>query len=354
MPRLLIVKTSSLGDIVQTFPVLSYLKARDISVEIDWVVERPFADLVKAHPHVSRVITIDSKNWRKRPFSCWSDFKSSIQNLRQYRYDLVFDLQGNTKSALFTKLARAPIKVGLAPPALPEWPNRLVTTHRYLPEEGLSIREEYLNIVSQYFQENAPRFSDRIQLKLTPEQAEILQQLSQQLPQNTKLRLLVCPGSAWANKQMEEKALSALLQALYHEFPLAVFYFAWGNPLEHELAKRLSLSCSDRGLVLPKLSLPVLQNFMGLVDCILAMDSLPLHLAATSGTATFSVFGASAAAKYAPKGEQHLAIQGNCPYKRTFEKRCPILRTCSTGACIRSLTADHLLESIKNHLKEVL
>ena len=81
---------------------------------------------------------------------------------------------------------------------------------------------------------------------------------------------------------------------------------------------------------------------MASVDMVIAMDSLPLHLAGTTETPTFSIFGASSANKYKPKGKKHLAFQGTCPYKRTFERRCPVLRTCSTGACIRDLHGEEL------------
>ena len=72
------------------------------------------------------------------------------------------------------------------------------------------------------------------------------------------------------------------------------------------------------------------------------MDSLPLHLAGTSGTATFSVFGASSAQKYKPLGIAHQAVQGVCPYGKVFERRCPVLRTCPTGLCIKSILGDDL------------
>ncbi len=353
MQRLLIVKTSSLGDIVQTFPVLSYLKAKFPTSEIDWVVEKPFADLVQANPLVSNVITIDSKSWRKKPFSSWKEIWSSRRHLKQWPYDLLFDLQGNIKSAIATKIARAPVKVGFAPPALPEWPNRLVTTHRYLPS-GNSIREEYLSIASQHLSDQAPKFSEKINLRLNSEQQHLFDQINQQVIIQGMPRLLICPGSAWVNKQLTEQVLVSLLDALQREFPLAFLYLAWGSQPEYDLVQRLSAKLSERQIILPKLPLPVLQNVMSQMDCIIAMDSLPLHLAATSGTATFSVFGASSAAKYAPKGALHQAFQGTCPYGRTFEKRCPILRTCPTGACIRDLSAEKLFECLKSHLETLL
>jgi len=65
MMRILVVKTSSLGDIIQAFPVLDYLKQCQPSCEIDWVVEHPFAELVSSHPLIHQAIVIETKKWRK-------------------------------------------------------------------------------------------------------------------------------------------------------------------------------------------------------------------------------------------------------------------------------------------------
>ncbi len=101
--------------------------------------------------------------------------------------------------------------------------------------------------------------------------------------------------------------------------------------------------------VLPLLSLSLLQNWMRSMDLVIAMDSLPLHLAAEANVPTFSVFGPSFAAKYSPMGSKHVSIQGVCPYGQVFAKRCSILRTCKTGACMKNITAEQLFSEIHVH-----
>jgi heptosyltransferase-1 len=96
--------------------------------------------------------------------------------------------------------------------------------------------------------------------------------------------------------------------------------------------------------ILDRLPLPVLQNFMAAVDLVIAMDSLPLHLAATTSTATYGFFGPSLGLKYQPQGPQHHAFQGCCPYGQIFAKRCPALRTCPTGACLREANGEQLFK----------
>jgi heptosyltransferase-1 len=67
--KILLIKTSSLGDIIHAFPTLSFLRQKFPDAKIDWVVEKPFAELVKAHPFVNDVLTVDTKGWRKNLIS---------------------------------------------------------------------------------------------------------------------------------------------------------------------------------------------------------------------------------------------------------------------------------------------
>ena len=144
--RFLIVKTSSLGDIVQSFGLLAYLKNKFPSASIDWVVERRCAELLKRHPFVDRVIEIDSKT--RNPAAFWQ----SIKQLRLNHYDTVFDVQGNIKSGLVLFFARAKEKVGFKKVA--EWPNLLFTSKKIALKQECSIRQDYLNLAKVYFNDS--------------------------------------------------------------------------------------------------------------------------------------------------------------------------------------------------------
>lgn len=344
--KVLIVKTSSLGDIVHAFSALGLLKKIVSHAEIDWVVEEPSKGLLMTHPDVRRVITINTKTWRKSLLSsdtrkAFSAFKHELQ---QENYDLVIDLQGNSKSGLITWLAKSPVKIGFGRRSVPEWPNLLATNHRYEPIAGQDIRSDYQQLIRAHFGYQEPYEYPGVQLALNEvEQAQLVEiaaNFQQSLP-----KVLVCPGSNWKNKQLTDETLEELLIRLQQHSPSQIL-FVWGSPEEKALAHALSQKIPS-SQVLEKMSLPLLQNVMEAVDLVIAMDSLALHLAATTSTATFSIFGPSLAAKYKPPGKQHIAYQGSCPYNKQFDKRCPILRTCSTGACMRALDTDKLFAALK-------
>lgn len=346
MKKFLIVKTSSLGDIIHVYPVVDYLKTRFPNCQIDWVVEKRFADLVSTHPEISKTFCIDTHGWRKSPFSPHT-FKEifCLRNaLQATEYDCVFDLQGNTKSAIFTFLARSLHKVGFASPAVFEWPNLLVTNQRYTPPKGLNARQEYLYLVKSFFKDTAEFHERSILLTISQEEKERIKFI---LEGKKRPVVIVCAGSAWTNKQMTEDALFTLLAGVQAEIHCQ-FLLTWGSQSEMEAAQRLEKRFPQSAFLIERLPLPTLQNLMNQVDLILAMDSLPLHLAGTTKTSTFSIFGASKSNKFKPEGANHKAYQGQCPYGRTFERRCPILRSCPTGACIRALSGHEVLIHFTN------
>lgn len=344
--RILIIKTSSLGDIIHAFPVISFLHQEFPQAKIDWIVEKNFADMLKAHPLIDKVLEIDTKSWRKGlfKFQTWRNILQFRRDLQEKTYDAVIDLQGNSKSAFSTFLALSANKIGFGFKTVHEWPNLFVTHHRLNPPLHLNVRDENLYLVQHYFQRFSAIENEKVVLKLNEEQQKLLEETWSRIGNQRGQKILVCPGSAWKNKQLSFESLQLFLSKLHHHWEDLNLILVWGTADELALAQKLEQTLPSRTTILDRVSLPVLQNLMSHMDLVIAMDSLPLHLAGTSGTPTFSVFGASSAEKYKPLGPSHQAIQGSCPYGRNFERRCPVLRSCSTGACIRTLSGETLFK----------
>lgn len=306
--NLLILKTSSLGDIVQARESLPLIPK---GIEVDWVVEKPFQDLVEGRVH--KTYPIETKKWRKNPFKWFSEIKCFIQELRQTHYDFIIDLQGNFKSSLILAFAKGTKKVGFGKSSVPEKINLLFTSVQYDPPLNQNIRNDYLFLLKQTL-----NFEGEISY---PKKTEIFK------------NVLVCPGSAWKNKQLSNEDLLFFLQA-FQEVSSCTFHFLWGNPQEKESAEKLAGKFSSQ--LIPRLSLKELEAFVATMDLVIAMDSFPLHLAGSLGIPTMGFFGPSSSSKYNPLGPQARIYQGPCPYGRTFPKRCPLLRTCPTGACLKN------------------
>jgi heptosyltransferase I len=351
--RALIVKTSALGDVVQTFPVVEYLKSRQHVDHIGWVVEKKASSLVHANPLVDTVIEIDTSSLRSLfpRFEMLRECHRQRAGIRQSRWDVVFDLQANIKSGYATWCARSPIKVGYGRHSAAEWPNILATSERADPPLGLSIREEYLYIVQHHFHDTAPFESGAVELRLSETQERALAAETSRWPASAPV-WFISVGSTWPNKMCRTQSLLDLLRLCTCKYS-PYFVFIAGNGEELREVGTLAQEFSSISHVLYRPDLPLLQRAMNHASAVLAVDSIILHLAATTKTPTFGFFGPSSAMKYAPRGSRHGFFQSSCPSNTAFEKRCPLLRTCQTGQCLKGAAPEEMFSSIEQWQSKV-
>jgi heptosyltransferase I len=318
-PSILIIKTSALGDIAQALPVADYLKERFPRARIDWMVEKPWAELVALHPAVDELQVVDTKRWRKEIWKCRGEMRDFVRKLRSHPYDMLFDLQGNVKSGLLTAMSNAKEKIGFGRRTVAEWPNLLATERRYDPPAGLSMTRHYLALVQNHFHDTS-YFS--------------LKELPASQPLRSKKRLVVAFGSRWENKRLKQEELAALLKEIAGKIDLEIVLI-WKEEEERLFAEGLEREISVKAL--GNLTLAQLYETIAQAAGLLTVDSAALHLAALAKTPAFALFGPSESALYLPEGPGYDALQGHCPYDLLFEKRCPKLRTCATGACLKQL-----------------
>lgn len=342
MKKILIIKTSAIGDVIQTFPVVEYLRNRFPDSQIDWVVEKSCASLLTAHPYVNKVLIVDTKKWRKNISrkEVQKEIKFFFTNLRDNKYDFLFDLQGNTKSALITFSAKSKEKIGFGLRSVPEVLNVLATNIRYNISKEINVRHRYLQVVQKFLKDEEKEFipskvilkifeKDEIKLK------EVLHGLADPI-------YMICFGSKWRNKQLSDETLIAYLKKLEQKKNPS-YIFIYGNEEEEIVAKRLESIFPSRSKAVGKLSLPLWQALMAKVSLVIAMDSAALHLCGTTSTPSFSFFGPSKSHIYKPLGDHHRSFQGVCPYNKKFVHRCSNLRSCSTGACMRDLNINEII-----------
>jgi heptosyltransferase-1 len=105
--RILIVKLSALGDVAHALPVIDFLARAVPGAQVDWAVDRRFAGLLEGNPGLRRVVSLDLKRW-KREWSTMAarrEASAAVRLLREGMYDVAFDLQGNAKSGVVTRLS---------------------------------------------------------------------------------------------------------------------------------------------------------------------------------------------------------------------------------------------------------
>ncbi|MDX1632635.1 MAG: glycosyltransferase family 9 protein, partial [Thermoanaerobaculia bacterium] len=113
-PRILLIRTSALGDVVHCLPTLGALAAHRPEASLAWVVEDPFAPILENHPALDRLIRVRLRRWRKRPFRPRT-FRSIGRFLREmwdFRPDVALDLMGNHKAGVIARLSGARWRIG--------------------------------------------------------------------------------------------------------------------------------------------------------------------------------------------------------------------------------------------------
>lgn len=340
--NILIVKTSAIGDIVQSFAVLEYLKEKFSDAQIDWVVSKNNSALVSSHPLVRNAICFDLKA---------GSIVKSIKNLRSRSYDVVFDLQGNSKSGLITLLSKGKNKVGYGPKSVCEWPNLLSTDFQYEIPKKINIRLKYLKLIQSYFLKKASFPIKKTVLRISDEEKEQIEKIlknkllkSSDLSQKT--RILIAPCSKWKNKELPLSILIDFMTLINKELNVA-FLLVWGDQNERDICLKIFKNF-ENSLILDRLPLPALQNLIKEIDLVIAMDSSVLHLSGSVGTPSFSFFGPTDPEVYKPIGNQHLAFQGKCDFQKTFSSRCPYLRTCQKPRCIKDFDPEKIFNLFIN------
>lgn len=355
MLSVLIVKSSSLGDIVHSFPLLSLFFQQEGEFTVDWVAESTAFPLLSRHPFLRKLFLIDTAKWRAawHAPSTWKEIRKVRRELRKEEYDLLFDLQGNGKSALITSQVRARSKVGWSWHALQEKYGYLSTTHRYTPR-GKNVRKQLLSLATQHLKrEEVDSLPPLPPLSLSEREREQRDEwIRHPLMHPSRLRIFITAHSGSPNKELRGDIwITFLKKVLLFEEKRGrkvSFFFPWNGERECNQAFFWHRHFPHHSWVLPHLSPSVLQALFREADLVIGVDSFLLHLAGTTQTPTYALFGPSSAGKYAPlqAGGRARHIQGKCPYGVNFTDRCPFLKSCPTAACIKDLSAEELFDSL--------
>ncbi len=220
-----------------------------------------------------------------------------------------------------------------------EWPNILATHVRFTILKKGNIRDQYIQLVDRALGLSKKKQSfgmNRVRFLIPSDQKEYVKSLLQKKELKHRYRMMICPGSKWKNKQIPKEILSSFLHQIQEKYDVS-FLWIWGSPEEKAYCEQMKEPLSLCSVLVDRLDLSSLQYLMNEVDLIVAVDSSALHLCGTTSTPSFSIFGPTVPEIFKPPGSLHHAFWGTCPYNLSFDKTCPVLRSCSTGACIANI-----------------
>lgn len=277
--RVLVVKMSSLGDVIHTLPALTDAAKAIPGIKFDWVVEEAFAEIPAWHPAVERVIPIALRRWRKTPWSSfggpqWKKFRSELG--RQH-YDAVIDSQGLLKSAVISRMVRAP-RFGMDKNSVRERLAALFYHHKIAVPRDMHAVERIRLLFARVLAYDLPAEKGDYGVRAT------LKAGADKLPAS----LLFFHGTARAEKLWpEEKWIELARRLAQRDFNV---WLPWGSALEKERALRIAEHCPN-AQVLPQLDLLGLASMLMEVDGAVAVDTGLAHLSAALDVPTVSLYG---------------------------------------------------------------
>lgn len=277
--RLLIVKTSSMGDVVHAMPVVNDIRTHHPHAQIDWLVEAPFAAIPQMHPGVTTVVPMAWRKWRQSLFSpaTWRAMGEVRQQLREAHYDLVLDLQGLVKSALWARQAKAPV-AGFDRASVRE--PMAASAYRFkasvLP--SLHAVKRCRQLVSSQL---GGYVVDEV---LAPPVFGLKAPEGGWMPRSTYAVLI--PNASRVEKHWPERHWAAVGRYFQERGWMPVVL--WGRDDEQTLAERIAADCD--GDVVPFLKVGDMAGVLAGAQIVVGLDTGFTHLAAALGRPTLGIY----------------------------------------------------------------
>jgi len=338
--RVLIVKTSALGDIVHALPVLDFLHKVSPGIEVDWIVEERFADILQGNSLLSRLYTVDTRKWRSALFSgtTWREITAVKAGLADRRYNIVFDLQGNIKSGLIARFSGCGRRYGFDADAVRESANlRFTTNHVPLRSQDHHVTARSLRVVSVPFGKDYSGMELAAEIATSSDDDQAAELFLATLLDG--LVFLFHPGTTWKTKLWNESGWIKLGQELTDRFPDATILISWGGADERHVAERIAAGVGRHTRLLPQLTIKGFAAMIKKVDIMFGGDTGPIHIAAAVGTPTVSFYRATDGKRNGPRGEMHRIVQSPLPCTKCLSRECDRDDVCRESISVNDMMA---------------
>jgi heptosyltransferase I len=278
--KIAIVKLSALGDIVHAMVVLQFIKNHYPKIEIDWVVEEDFRELLESHPDIDKVHVVNIKKAKKKKSLFL--LLNELRSVRKFGpYNLVIDLQGLIKSALITRMISADKTFGFDKYSARESLASIFYNQTFNFDYDKNIVERNIALIS--FALKIPIIEENIQKKipfLFSNRTYFFKTLS-----SFKKNILLIPGASFKSKCYPVEKFAEVAKEID-----ANFLIIWGNQKEKIMADKIKV-LSPKVIICEKLSLDALISLISQVDIVLGSDTGPTHMAWALNQSSITLFG---------------------------------------------------------------
>ncbi len=335
--RILIVKPSSLGDVVHALPVLNGLRQRYPSAEISWLVGKPFAPLIAGHPQLDETIIFDREHFSRfgRRWAATRDFWRFVQSLRARRFELAVDLQGLFRSGFLTAASGARYRLGFSDAR--EGARLFYRQHISIPPGTLhAVDKNYLVAGNLGFDDVPIRFD--FALNGVERNAADAALRENDIDPATPFATL-WPGARWETKRWPAERFSQLADLLHNEFNL--FPVLMGDPGERELCERIAESAQTTCAVLAgKTNIRQAIAVIERAHVTITHDSAPMHFAAAFGRPLVAIVGPTNPERTGPYNRANCVVSAGLDCSPCYLKRasqCPYDLRCMADVGVEDI-----------------
>ena len=266
--QVLLVKTSSLGDVIHAMPAIT--EAAQHNVRFTWVVEEAFAEVAALHPAVDQVIPVALRRWRKGGRGVGAEFRSFVRQLRGQSFDLVLDSQGLIKSAFLSGLAPGPSAGFSHTSAREPWAAFFYGARHAVAKGQHAVQRQRQLFAQALGYALQPQLPHGLSLSAEPSR-----------------RVLLLHGTTWQTKHWPQAMWVGLAQLIAEAgFEPAV---TWGNEAEQTRAE--DIAKESAATLIPRMGLTELASVLAGAAAVVGVDTGLTHLSATMGTPTVGIYG---------------------------------------------------------------
>jgi ADP-heptose:LPS heptosyltransferase len=350
MARTLVIKPSSLGDIIHSAEAVDRLARSTPDSSVTWVANAEYADFVREFPGVSEVLPFPRRRFRLRRFPLWvPELLGWVRDLRR-SYDVAVDLQGLQRSALVARLSGAAERFG--PADARELAGVHYTHIVRVPPDLVHAVDRVHRVV-----EEACRRS-RFLRELPPRSEGELLRSSFRLPVPPRARaraeeiaaadgrdlLVLAPGARWPSKLWPAQRWADFLALARERRPDLRPLFLGAPGEEHLVEEIRAAGAVELESLVGAEPIWITAALMERAAAVVTMDSAPLHLAVAVGAPTVSFFGPTDPRRVGPRGEGHRVLRRELECLACYQRECPLERRI----CVPETTAEEAFEALES------
>ncbi len=331
----LIVRLSSIGDVVHTFPAYLALRRAWPAARFGWAVERAAAELVRRLPGPLQVHELDMQDWRKRWMrpTVMRAIGRRLGDLRAERYQLAIDFQGLLKSAVVARLGAARTLGWSRVSAREPWAASLYQRTAVAPTD--------VHVVSRclYLARHAGAPESHVQWPAlsTADDTEYIDAYLTELGADHPI--VIHAAGNWPSKRYEPERLVTVAREL-HERTRRPVIWIWG-PGEEATTQSLAAAAGGGSHATLRTTLPQLSALLERTALFLGGDSGPLHLAVACGAPSVALFGPTDPAILGPLAPADKVVCERLECSHCHQRRCPL----GTNACLDAISAERIIEA---------